>query len=159
MLLYQVNQRLSEIFGYSDQLPFAGLSVIVCSNFYHLPPVRGLPIYISSTRSIKGLLILDLWQKFKMRQRENYQFINIVNKIQESEIDEDVQLTLKSRFFSKDEPLYSESAVHIFAENKPVEHHNEVQLDKLDSDLVSIQAYYFMADFWYRKIFSDTLCK
>ena len=84
------------------------------------------------------MLTLDLWQNFKMRQRENYQFINIVNKIQEGEIDEDVQLTLKSRFFNKDEPLYAESAVHIFAENKPVEHHNEVQLDKLDSGLVSI---------------------
>ena len=29
MLLYQVNQRLNEIFGYSDQLAFAGISVIV----------------------------------------------------------------------------------------------------------------------------------
>ena len=147
MLLYQVNQRLNEIFGYSDQLPFAGLSVIVCGDFYQLPPVRSLPIYISSTRSIKSLLILDLWRKFKMaeltevmRQRENYQFINILNKIREGEIDEDVELTLKSRFFIKEEPLYPESAVHIFVENKPVEHHDEVQLGKLDSDLVSIQA-------------------
>ena len=56
MLLYQVNQRLNEIFGYSDQLPFAGMSVIVCGDFYQLPPVRGLPLY-SSTTSIKGLLI------------------------------------------------------------------------------------------------------
>ena len=60
-----------------------------------------------------------------------------MNKIREGEIDEDVELTLKSRFFSKDEPLYPESAVHIFTRNKPVEHHNEVQLD---SDLVIIQA-------------------
>ena len=33
MLLYQVNQRLNEIFGYSDQLPFAGMSVIVSGDF------------------------------------------------------------------------------------------------------------------------------
>ena len=78
MLLYQVNQRLNEIFGYSDQLPVAGLSVIVCGDLYQLPPVRGLPIYIRSTTSIKSLLTLDLWQKLKMaelteviRQREN----------------------------------------------------------------------------------------
>ena len=147
MLLYQVNQRLNEIFGYSEQLPFAGLSVIVCGDFYQLPSVRSLPTYISSTRSIKILLILDLWRKFKMaeltevmRKRENYEFINILNKIREGEIDEDVELTLKSRFFSKEEPLYPESAVHIFAENKSVEHHDEVQLDKLNGDLVSIQA-------------------
>ena len=94
MLLYQINQRLNEIFGYSDQLPFAGLPVIVCGDLYQLPPVRGLPIYIRSTTSIKSLLTLDLWQKLKMtelpeviRQRENYQFINILNKIWEGEID------------------------------------------------------------------------
>ena len=59
-----------------------------------------------------------------MRQREDlliYQFINTLNKIWEGEIDEDVELTWKSQFFSKDEPLYPENAVHIFAENKPVE--------------------------------------
>ena len=49
-----------------------------------------------------------------MRQREDYQFINVLKKIREDEIDEDVELTLKSRFFSKDEPLYPESVVHIF---------------------------------------------
>ena len=74
-----------------------------------------------------------------MRQRKDYQFINILNKIREGEKDEHVELKLKSRFFSKDEPLYPESAVHISAENKPVEHHNEVQLDKIDSHSVSIQ--------------------
>ena len=75
-----------------------------------------------------------------MRKSEKYQFINILKKIRKDEIDEHVELTLKSGFFSKDESLYPESVVHIFAENKPVEHHNEVQLDKVGSDLVSIQA-------------------
>ena len=77
-----------------------------------------------------------------MRQREDlliYQLINTLNKIWGGEIDEDVELTWKSQFFSKDEPLYPENAVHIFAENKPVEYHNKVQLDNIDSDLVSIQ--------------------
>ena len=44
-----------------------------------------------------------------MRQREDYQFIKILNKIWEGEIDEDVELALKSRFFSKDQPLYPEN--------------------------------------------------
>ena len=41
-----------------------------------------------------------------MRKREDYQFINILSKTWEREIDEDVELTLKSRFFSNDELLY-----------------------------------------------------
>ena len=62
------------------------------------------------------MLTLDLRRKFKvaelsevMRQREDYQFIKILNKIREGEIDEDVELALKSRFFSKDQPLYPEN--------------------------------------------------
>ena len=34
MLLYQVNQRLHEIFGYSDQLHFSGMSVIIFGDFF-----------------------------------------------------------------------------------------------------------------------------
>ena len=121
------------------------MSVVVCGDFYQLTLVTGLPLY-NSTRLIKSLLTLDLWRKFKMteftevmRQRQDYYFINILSKIWKGETDEDVELTLTSRFFSKYEPLYLQSAVHIFSENKPVEHHNEVQLDKVDSDLVSIE--------------------
>ena len=67
--------------------------------------VRGLLVY-SSTKSTKILLALDLWRKSKMaeltevmRQREDYQFINVLNKIREGEIDEHVVLTLKLQIF------------------------------------------------------------
>ena len=76
------------------------MSVIVYGNFYPLPPFKGLPVYSSATL-IKGLLTLDLWHKFKMagltvimKQREDYQFINILNKTREGQIDKDVELTL-----------------------------------------------------------------
>ena len=65
MLLYQVNQRFYKIVWHSDQLPFAGMSVIIYGDLYQLTPVKGLPVY-SSTRSIKSLLTLNLWPKFKM---------------------------------------------------------------------------------------------
>ena len=72
---------------------YAGMSVIVCGDFHQLPPVRGLPVY-SSTISTKGLLTLNLWLKFKMaeltevmRQRDDYQFNNILNKIRKDQID------------------------------------------------------------------------
>ena len=74
-----------------------------------------------------------------MKHRQGYYFINILCKIWKGETDEDVELTLKSRFFSKYESLYLESVVHSFSKNKPVEHHNGVQLDKVDSDFVSIE--------------------
>ena len=73
-----------------------------------------------------------------MRQREDYQFINNLTKIREGQIDEDVELKLKSRYFNK--PSYPENAFHIFAVNKPVKQHNEIQLHKIVSELVRIQA-------------------
>ena len=75
VLFFQVNKRLTEIFRYSGKEPFAGLPVIVCGDFYQLPPVKGSPVY-SSAISIKRFFALDLWKKFQiveltkvMRQR------------------------------------------------------------------------------------------
>ena len=104
VLFFQVNLRLTEIFRYSGKEPFAGLPVIVCSDFYQLPPVKGSPIH-SRTTSVKGFLALDLWKKFQMveltevtRQRGDRDFIWVLNKIREGNIDEDVAHNLKARF-------------------------------------------------------------
>ena len=64
VLFFQVNQRLTEIFRYSGKEPFAGLPVIVCGDFYQLPPGKGSLTYNSAT-SIQGFLALDLWKKFQ----------------------------------------------------------------------------------------------
>ena len=49
---------------------------------------------------------MDLWKKFQMvelteaiRQRGDHDFVRVLNKIREGNIDEDVEHTLKSRFF------------------------------------------------------------
>ena len=94
VLFYQGNQRLNEIFGYSCNEPFAGLPVIVCGDFFQLPPIKGLPVY-SSAASIKDFIALDLWRKFQMaeltevkRQRGEFEFIIPLSKIREREIDD-----------------------------------------------------------------------
>ena len=96
VLFYQVNQRLNWIFGYSGNEPFAGLSVIVCGDC--VPPVKGLPVYSSAT-SKKGFIALDLWRKFQMveltegmRQRGDFEFISLLCKIREGEIDDHVKI-------------------------------------------------------------------
>ena len=48
VLFFQFKQLLNEVFGYSGEEPFVGLSVIVSGDFYHLPPVKDSPIYSSS---------------------------------------------------------------------------------------------------------------
>ena len=49
VLLFQVNQQLSEIFRSSCKEPIAGLPVIECGDFYQLPPVNVSPVYGSAT--------------------------------------------------------------------------------------------------------------
>ena len=144
VLFYQVNQRLNEIFGYSGNEPFAGLPVIVCGGFFQLPPVKGLPVY-SSAASIKGFIALDLWRKFQMveltevmRQRGDFEFISLLNKIREGEIDDHVENTLKSCFLK--ENIFPQHVVHMFAENKTAKKHNETQLNTLDIQLILTDA-------------------
>ena len=105
--------------------------MIVCGDFYQLPRVKGSSVY-SSTTSIKCFLALDLWKKFQMverteamRQRGDHDFIRVLNKIREGNINKDVELTLKARFLET--KYYPEHAMHMFAENKPAKRHNETQ--------------------------------
>ena len=73
-----------------------------------------------------------------MRQRGDHDFIWVLNKIREGNIDEDVAHTLKARFLET--KSYPEHAVHMFAENKPVKRQTETQLNNSDSQLVCIEA-------------------
>ena len=143
-LFYQINQRLNEIFGYSGNEPFAELSFILFCDFFQLPLVKDLPAYTSAA-SIKGFIALDLWRKFQMveltevmRQGGDFEFISLLNKIREGEINDHFENTLKSRFLK--EKSFPHYVVHIFAENKPAKEHNETQLNTLDTQLILIDA-------------------
>ena len=103
VLFFQVNQRLTEIFRYSGKEPFAELPVIVCGDPYQLPLIKGSPVYSSAT-SIKGFVALDLWKIFQMveltevmRQRGDHDFIRVLSKTREGNIDEDAENTLKAQ--------------------------------------------------------------
>ena len=140
VLFYQVNQRLNELFGYSGNEPFKGLPVIVCGDFFQLSLVKVLSV---SAASIKGFIALDLWRKFQMveltevmRQRGDFEFISLLNKIREGEIDDHVENILKSRFLK--EKSFPQHVVHMFAENKLAKEHNETQLNTVDTQLLLI---------------------
>ena len=119
VLFYQAHQRLSQIFGVSTELPFAGLPVLICGDFYQLPPVKQAPIY-STADNIKGYSSLELWNNFKvveltevMRQRGDLEFISFLNKIQVGIVDYEGEKILLSRFIAKDNPAYPKHALHM----------------------------------------------
>ena len=64
-----------------------------------------------------------------MRQRGDFEFISLLNKIREREIDDHVENSLKSQFIKENKP-----------ENKPAKENNETHLNIPDTQLILIDA-------------------
>ena len=91
-----------------------------------------------SDHSIERLLSNELWRLFKlaelteiMRQKDDLEFIELLNKIRVGNVDEHVEDKLKARFIEKTDENYPHSSLHIFAENIPVNAHNKSFLENL----------------------------
>ena len=143
-LLLQTHQRLCEIFGTSDSIPFAGKTVIVSGDLYQLPPVLAKPVF-----SMDGFIenTLKLWLNFKlaelnetMRQQGDNEFIDLLNNVRTASLSSEDEKLLKSRFISNNSNDYPKNALHIFAENSLVNEHNLIMLASLSNQLLSIFA-------------------
>ena len=84
-LLFQVHQRLIEIFESPSNILFAGKSVIICGDLNQLPPVRAKPVFMFDEYSplFQGVVSVDLSRKFKigeltevMRQKDDVDLIH-----------------------------------------------------------------------------------
>ena len=144
-LLLHIHQRLVEIFGCSPEVPFAGISIIVCGDFYQLPPIQARSVFADYKDAM--LNICHPWQCFKiaeltevMRQRGDQKLIDLLNSIRIGVFDETHEQTIKSKFIAKDDPNYPVDAIHIFAENKPACEHNKKMLDIIESQEICIEA-------------------
>ena len=146
LLLLYINQRLIEIFGCPETVPFAGITVIACGDFYQLPPVQAKPIYANYKDPM--LNISPLWREYfklaelteVMRQKGDAQFIDILNNVRIAKLDQNVKKFLQSKLINKDDPRYPKHAIHIWAENSPANTHNLEMLHATDSPIISIPA-------------------
>ena len=135
-LLLNVHKRLVEIFGCSPDIPFAGISVIACGDFYQLPSIQQRPVYAKFDDVM--LNISHCWRLFKiaeltelMRQRGDWELITLLINIRTGNIIENDEKILKSKFIEKSDHNYCNEAFRIWAENDPVEKHNKKMLDSL----------------------------
>ena len=72
----------------------------------------------------------------------NKVFINLVNKIQVGNIDDDAENLLKGRFIHQSDENYPKDALHLYAENEPAIKRNEAVLNELPDELYTIEARY-----------------
>lgn len=85
-------------------------------------------------RNIKSFYMTEVKQ-----QRGDYKYIRVLNNIREGNNGKDIGRTLKLLYCQK-KTSYPEHVVHMFAETKLVEKHNENNLNNLDSRLVCVYA-------------------
>ena len=76
-----------------------------------------------------------------MQQKGYLKFTELLNRIRTADInDEDID-TLNSRVITEMDDNYPTDALHIWAENKPVNEHNEEKLASLRTPLVTLTAH------------------
>ena len=75
-----------------------------------------------------------------MRQREDLQFIQILNEICEGNYVNEAETILRSRFSSQSSAHFPNTALHVFKENAPVNENNQMMLDNIESQLTIVPA-------------------
>ena len=139
--------RLQQIMGTKE--PFGGLSIITVGDLFQLKPVFDNWIFENSKDGYTALAT-NLWQQYfqmfelseVMRQREDKDFAEILNRISEgkhTEADIDV---LKKRILnlSPQHPDYPINSTHLFSTNMAVDQHNHDIFHKSANEKVKIKA-------------------
>ena len=139
--LLHIHQRLKDIYGTTSSLLFAGISIIVVGDLCQLPPIRKRFIFDSYKNEIYNLC--HPWRLFKMieliqimRQKNDQAFIELLNRVRTATQTEDDMKIIQS----PDDPSYPSDALHIWAENAPVNEHNKNKLEELSGSLFILKA-------------------
>ena len=143
--LFIIHKRLCEIMT-SDE-PFGSVSVLAIGDLSQLAPVGQIPVFEKTSDPIASLYG-SLWKRnFQllelntiMRQRDDKQFAECLNRIRESKHDDSDVLMIKSREIDQRSDLYPQKALHIFAFNRDVDSHNALMLKSLVGPVITIHA-------------------
>ena len=139
--------RLQQIMGTKE--PFGGLSIITVGDLFQLKPVFDHWIFENSKDGYTTLAT-NLWQQYfemfelsqVMRQREDKDFAEILNRIREGKHTEADIAVLKKRILnlSPQHPDYPINATHLFSTNMAVDQHNNDIFHKSTNEKVEIKA-------------------
>ena len=143
--LLHIHQRLKEIFATPNNQLFAGLSIITLGDMYQLPPIRQRLVFKEYKNNVHNLC--HPWLVFKMieltenmRQKKDQPFTQLLNRFRTaSQTEADIQC-IQLRAVNSIEPNYPKHALHIFAENAPVDQHNNEHLQCLTTPLHRLKA-------------------
>ena len=141
--------RLQQIMGTKE--PFGGLSIITVGDLFQLKPVfnQWISIFENSKNGYTALAT-NLWQQYfqmfelseVMRQREDKDFAEILNRIREGKHTEADIAVLKKRILnlSPQHPDYPMNSTHLFSTNIAVDQHNHDFFHRSTNEKVKIKA-------------------
>ena len=139
--------RLQQIMGTKE--PFGGLSIVTVGDLFQLKPVFDQWIFENSKDGYTALAT-NLWQQYfqmfelseVMRQREDKDFAEILNRIREGKHTEADIAVLKKRILnlSSQHPDYPINSTHLFSTNMAVDQHNHDIFLKSTNEKVKIKA-------------------
>ena len=145
--LLHIHQRLKDIFSTPSDHLFARLSIIVVGDLYQLPPIHRKLVFEEYKNNVLNLC--HPWSVFEiielteiMRQKDDKPFTELLNRIRTALHTEDDLKIIQSRSLgnSINNTNYPTQALHIFAENAPVDQHNNEHLEQLRTPLYRLKA-------------------
>jgi ATP-dependent exoDNAse (exonuclease V) alpha subunit len=123
-----------------DLRPFGGLQIILCGDFFQLPPV-------TAGKKEDGRFVVEseIWNNMNLKvcyldeqyRQEDQRFLKILNAIRNNAVDADIIDMLKGRI---NQPINSDiKPTKLYTHNKSVEAENFFELNKLEGEERSYQ--------------------
>ena len=142
-----LNLRLQQIRGTKG--PFGGLSLITVGDIFQLKPVYEKWIFENSQLGYSAL-VNNIWTEYFtlfelieiMRQRDDKQFAELLNRLREGMHSEDDIVILKQRLLNKrpEQDTYPMNMTHLFTTNASVDAHNDALYTRTKTDKAQIKA-------------------
>ncbi|KXJ13769.1 ATP-dependent DNA helicase PIF1 [Exaiptasia diaphana] len=143
--LLHIHQRLKEIFDTPASKLFAGISIIAGGDFYQLPPIKKKTVFDNFNTDTYNLC--HPWHLFRMtqlidnmRSKDDKPFIEMLNRFRTASHTEQDIKHIQSRSIKPDNANFPSDAIHIYAENKPVDEYNNNKLSQLSGQMFQLKA-------------------
>ena len=141
-----IDTRLQQLTG--TKAAFGGLSVIAVGDLYQLKPVKDFLICLDLKEGASSLA-RNLWKELFtmyelvdiMRQKDDLDFAHLLNRLRLNEMTEEDKEKLQTRIVDRDSDDYPKDALHLFAENKFVDEHNNNILSQMPGEKVVIPSH------------------
>ena len=146
MFLLNIESRLKKM--KENKQTFGGVSVIVIGDLLQLKPVIGSWVFDDLKKGISSLAP-NLWKELFcmhelteiMRQKDDLDFAQLLNRLREDNLTENDLCVLHSRTVKSSDPNYPSTATHLFATYASVDTFNEKVIKGLKTQKVTVKAF------------------